>query len=274
MNRSRVFVGIGIVSLAMVVSSLGSDKVPKLSADAIVAKHLDAIGSPDARAAAKSRTAQGTVHFSERITGAVHLDGSASLISEGSKVKYAFKFGAPQYPGEQLAYDGRNVGVGLIDQQSRSRLGNFVVQEPEILSEGIFGGVLGMGWPLLNREASGVKLKGEGVKKVEGRNLYALSYTPKKRNGSGELSVVLFFDPETFHHVLTVYRLASTPVDQGETTDPGGVTTIVEERFEDFRAVYGITLPATWDIRVRVEPGKAVEYEWKVALTNVAHNKL
>ena len=72
---------------------------------------------------------------------------------------------------------------------------------------------------------------------------------------------------------MTVYRLATTPVDQGETTDPGNVTTIVEERFDDFHPVDGITLPMTWDVRQRVEPGKAVEYEWKVALVTVAHNK-
>jgi hypothetical protein len=188
-------------------------------------------------------------------------------------VKYAFQFQTPQYPGEQLAFDGHNVGVALIDQQSRSRLGGFVVTEPEVLSEGIFGGVLGTGWPLLDVKASGAKLKSDGLRKIDGQDLYALSYTPKKRNSSGDFSIELFFDPETFHHVMTVYRLATTPVEQGEATDPGSVTTTVEERFGDFHAVDGLTLPMTWDVRLRVEPGKADEYEWKVALATVAHNK-
>jgi hypothetical protein len=272
MKREQIGL-IAMVLLAVAFASPASDKPPKLSADEIVAKHLDSIGTADARGAVKSRSAQGTVVFSERITGAVHVDGSASLISEGGKVKYAFQFGSPQYPGEQFAFDGKNVGVALIDQQSRSRLGNFLVTEPELLSEGVFGGVLGTGWPLLDIKTSGAKLKSEGEKKIDGRDLYALSYTPKKRNASGDLTVELFFDPETCRHVMTVYRLATTPVDQGETTDPGSVTTIAEERFDDFHPVDGITLPMTWDVRQRIEPGKAVEYEWKVALATVAHNK-
>src|SRR3984957_13750857 len=130
-------------------SGIASDKAPKLSADEIIARHLDSLGTAEARAALKSRVAQGTVGFSERITGTVHLDGKASIISQGNKVKVAFGFATPQYPGEQLVFDGQNVQVALIDQQSRSRLGNFVVEEPEGLKEGVLGGVLSRGWRLL-----------------------------------------------------------------------------------------------------------------------------
>jgi hypothetical protein len=86
--------------------------------------------------------------------------------------------------------------------------------------------------------------------------------------------VLLFFEPATFHHVLTIYRLTAAPVDQGETTDPSSVTTTVEERFDDFRAVDGVTLPLAWDVRPRVEPGKALKYDWKVTLSSVVHNKI
>jgi|SRR6202041_1754328 len=276
MHRSKcLLLGLSLVSLlALAISGAAFDKAPKLSADEIIAKHLDSLGTAEARAALKSRVAQGTVQFSERITGTIHLDGQASIVSQANKVKVAFGFATPQYPGEQLVFDGQNVQVALIDQQSRSRLGNFVVEEPEVLKEGVFGGVLSMGWPLLDVKGSGVKLKSEGIKKVAERELYALSYTPKKRNNSGELSVLLYFDPATFHHVLTIYRLAAAPVDQGSTTDPSSVTTTVEERFDDFHAIDGVTLPLSWDVRARVEPGKALEYEWKVTLTSVMHNKI
>jgi hypothetical protein len=276
MDRSKYFLLslplAGLLAFAIAGSATG--KAPKLSADEIIAKHVASVGTEDARAALKSRVAQGTVQFSERITGTIHLDGKASIVSQANKVKVAFGFATPQYPGEQLVFDGQNVQVALIDQQSRSRLGNFVVQEPEVLKEGVFGGVLSMGWPLLDVKASGVKLKSEGIKKVADRELYALSYIPKKRNNSGDLSVLLYFDPATFHHVMTVYRLAAAPVEQGETTDPSSVTTTVEERFDDFHAVDGVTLPLSWDVRARVEPGKALEYEWKVTLSNVMHNKI
>ena len=276
MHRSKSFLlSLSLAGLlALAISGSASDKAPKLSVDEIIAKHLESVGTAEARAALKSRIAQGTVQFSERITGTIHLDGKASIVSQANKVKVAFGFATPQYPGEQLVFDGQNVQVALIDQQSRSRLGNFVVVEPEILREGVFGGVLSMGWPLLNAKESGVKLKSEGTKKVADRELYALSYTPKKRNNSGDLSVLLYFDPATFHHVLTIYRLAAAPVEQGQTTDPSSVTTTVEERFDDFHVVDGVTLPLSWDVRARVEPGKALEYEWKVTLSNVTHNKI
>ena len=63
-----------------------------------------------------------------------------------------------------------------------------------------------MGWPLLDAKGSGVKLKSEGIKKVSDRELYALNFTPKKRSNNGDSSVLLCFDPATFHHVLTIYR--------------------------------------------------------------------
>lgn len=276
MHRSKSFLlSLSLAGLlALAISGSASDKAPKLSADDIIAKHLESFGTAEARRALKSRVAQGTVQFSERITGTIHLDGNASIVSEANKIKVAFRFATPQYPGEQLVCDGQNVQVALIDQQSRSRLGNFIVEEPEVLKEGIFGGVLSMGWPLLDVKASGVKLKSEGIRKVADRELYALGYTPKKRNNSGDLSVLLYFDPATFHHVLTIYRLAAAPVEQGETTDPSSVTTTVEERFEDFHAVDGVTLPLSWDVRARVEPGKALEYEWKVTLSSIMHNKI
>jgi hypothetical protein len=276
MHRLKTLIpGLFLVGLlALVISGAASDKARKLSVDEIIPKHLDSVGSAEARAARKSRVAQGTVQFSERSSGTIHLDGKASIVSQANKVKVAFGFATPQYPGEQLVFDGQSVQVALIDQQARSRLGNFVVEEPEVLREGVFGGVRAMSSPLLDVKASGVKLKSEGIKKVADRELYALSYIPRRRHNNGDLSVLLFFHPATFHHVLTIYRLAAAPVDQGETTDSSSVTTTVEERFDDFHAVDGVTLPLSWDARARVEPGKALEYEWKVTLTNIMHNKI
>lgn len=249
----------------------------KITVDELVARHLDSIGTIEARSAARSRMSQGTVAFSERISGAVHVEGTAAVISSGSKFKTSFDFHNPQYRGEQFVFDGQKVQIALIDQQSRSALGNFLVTEPEIVEEGLFGGALRVGWPLLDLKASAGKWKFDGTKKIEGHELYELAYTPKKRGGSGDLEIHLYFDPITFHHVMTVYRLTTTPVstDSSQSTDANIRTTIVEERFDDFHSVDGLTLPSSWDIRLRVEPSpKAQEFEWKVALSSIAHNKL
>ncbi len=93
----------------------------------------------------------------------------------------------------------------MVDQTSRSRLGNFLFLQEEVLREGLFGGVLSTAWPLLNTQIRTRSLKYEGLKKVDGQQLYDISYIPKKRFESGDLSIHLYFDPETYRHVLTVY---------------------------------------------------------------------
>lgn len=270
--KSGVLLGIGLFVLRGAVAS-ASDKAPKLSADEIVAKYLQAIGTADARSAAKSRVAQGNVVFSELITGNTHLDGRALFRSEGTMLKCVFQFASPQYPGEQFAFDGKSVGVAQIDQQARSMLGSFLVGEPEILSEGLWGGELATAWPLLEEKTTEVKLKSEGVKKVDGRELYVLDYTPKKRGNNGELEIRFYFEPDTFHHVLTEYRLSAVPLDSQQATDAVDVVTTVDERFSNFSAVDGLTLPMKWEIEARKEPSQSHGFAWNVVFTSIENNK-
>ena len=249
----------------------------KLSLDDLVAKHVESVGTAEDRAAAKSRVALGTVAFLERISGTVHLDGRAAMLSSGPMFKASFDFTNPQYKGEQFVFDGEKVQIAMIDQQSRSALGNFLVNETEIVHEGLFGGVLRTGWPLQDLKSSAGKWKFDGEKKIERRELYELTYLPKQRSSAGELLIHVYFEPTTYRHVMTVYRLEKT-VDEGgeaQASIAGTQTTTVEERFDDFRPVDGLTLPFSWDIRLRVEPSsKAQEFEWKVSLASIAHNKL
>jgi hypothetical protein len=253
--------------------ALASDKAAKLSADEVVAKHLQALGTPEARSAAKSRVAQGTVAFSELITGNAHLDGRALFRSEGPMLKCVIQFASPQYPGEQFAFDGQNVGVAQIGPEARSMLGGFLAGEPEILREGLWGGELSTAWPLLDTKASGAKLRSEGIKKVDGRDLYVLDYTPRKRNNNGELEIRFYFEPETFHHVLTEYRLTAEPIDAGQATDAAMIVTTVDERFSEFHAVGSLTLPTQWEIEARTEPSQSHGFVWKVVFASIEDNK-
>ena len=249
-------------------------KEPKLTADAIISRHLDSIGSADARAAAVSRVSQGKVVFAEIIRHSLRIEGAATLLSQQRKQKCEFQFGNSQYPGEQFVFDGNRELVAMVDQTSRSRLGNFLFLQEEVLREGLFGGVLTTAWPLLNTQNTNPALKYESLKKINGQQLHEISYVPKKRSESGELSIRLYFEPETYHHVLTVYTL--TVLHESKTiSDPNQTTVIVEERFGDFQPVDGLTLPRHWDIRYRVEPQNfADEYDWDVSLTQIGHNKL
>jgi len=250
-------------------------KEPKPTVDAIISRHLDAIGSAEARATAVSRISQGKVVFGEVIQHSLRMEGAATLLSQEHKHKCEFKFGNPQYPGEQFVFDGNKGIVATVDQASRSRLGNFLFLQEEVLREGLFGGVLSTAWPLLNTQNTNPSLKYEGLKKIDGQQLYEISYVPRKRSESGDLAIRLYFDPETYHHVLTTYRVTMLH-DSGQTlSDPNQTTVIVEERFGDFQPVDGLTLPRHWDIRYRVEPQSILqEFDWDVTLMQVAHNKL
>ncbi len=249
-------------------------KEPKLTSDEIISRHLDSIGSADARAATVSRVSQGKVVFAEIIRHSLRLEGAATLLSQQRKHKCEFQFGNPQYPGEQFVFDGNHELVALVDPTNRSRLGNFLFLQEEVLREGLFGGVLTTAWPLLNTQNTNPALKYDGLKKINGQQLHEISYVPKKRSESGELSIRLYFEPETYHHVLTVYTLTVLHGSKA-LSDPNQTTVIVEERFGDFQPVDGLTLPRHWDIRYRVEPQNfAEEYDWDVSLTQIGNNKL
>src|SRR5215472_8849799 len=250
-------------------------KEPKPTSDAIISKHLDSIGNADARAAAVSRVSQGKVVFAEIIQHSLRIEGAATLLSQQRKHKCEFQFANPQYPGEQFVFDGNRELVAMVDQASRSRLGNFLFLQEEILREGLFGGVLSTAWPLLNTQNTNPSLKYEGLKKIDGQQLYEISYVTKRRSESGDLAIRLYFDPETYHHVLTTYRVTMLHDSGKALSDPNQTTVIVEERFGDFQPVDGLTLPRHWDIRYRVEPQSILqEYDWDVTLMQVAHNKL
>lgn len=263
-----------IVGLVLAAVAPCAAKDPKPTSDAIISRHLDSIGSAEARAAAVSRVSQGQVVFAEMIQHSLRMEGKATLLSQDRKHRCEFQFASPHYPGEQFVYDGNKGMVAMVDQTSRSRLGSFLFLQEEILREGLFGGVLSTAWPLLQLQNTRPGLKYEGLKKIDGHQLHEISYIPRKRSESGELTIHLYFEPETYHHVLTVYTVTTLHGSQ-TLSDPNQTTTIVEERFGDFQLVDGLTLPRHWDIRYRVEPQNlAQEYQWDVSLTQIGHNKL
>jgi hypothetical protein len=259
----------GLSTLLLFPPFRTSAKESKLNLDELVAKHLDAMGSAEVRSGVRVRSAKGTVTFDERISGNINLEGTSFFVSQGRNFKCTLEFGAPQYVGEQFVYDGQKVQVALMDQRSRSVLGNFLLAEPEVLAEGLWGGSLNVAWPLLDRKTNGASLKYGGLKKIEGRDLYELNYVPKNRTAKGEFEVHLYFESRTLHHVLTVYRLYAPTVETGQVADTHGVTTTVEERFTGYQTSEGMTLPLEWEIRARVEPGKAEEFQWKIKFTGI-----
>jgi hypothetical protein len=263
---------VALATALAVVPSVAEEK--KLAADELLQNHLASIGSPEARAKATSRLAEGRVVFSERIQHTLQLEGAAALLSRERKLRCEYKFGSPQYPGEQFVFDGQKQLIAMVDQTSRSQLGNFLFLQDEVLREGLWGGALSTAWPLLHAQEKGFSLKSIDMRKVDGSPLQEVTYVPKRRSQNGDLVIKLYFDPETSRHVLTIYTLTMLH-GSAELSDPNQTTVIVEERFSDFRPVDGLTLPAHWNVRYRTEPqSRALEYQWDVTFQNIVHNSL
>ncbi len=271
-------------------------RAAEMKPEDVVARHLDAIGTAAARAAAKSRIVQGTAEFKVRVGASGYLQGTSALVSEGRKSVLMIKLANNDYRGEQFVTDGDKVSVAATTSNHRwSDFGEFVRSQDQIVREGLLGGELTTAWALLNLAENKAKLNYDGEKKVDGRPAYQLTYHSKKRD---DLTVHLFFDAETYCHVLTTYSITLASGLGGfapSISDQAGLTTpsnapgadvtqsskqketryTIEERFSDFKTVEGLTLPAKYVIHFTAElqNGTTNVYEWDVAADEVSNNR-
>ncbi len=210
-----------------------------LKPEEVVAAHLKSIGNPRILQSIKSRAIEGSASV-KFIQGKFRdsPDGESLMISEGRKLGIIMKFKTLGYYGEYLAFDGNGVTIGNCDDLTRSRFGHFFSQVDGVMKEGLLGGTLSVAWPLLDVPGRQPKLKYQ-KRKIEGRQLHELIYNPKSIWGTEFLRIRLFFEPESFRHVMTEYKFW-----RGDTPD----SVVLKEIFEDFREVDGLMLPHRYRI--------------------------
>jgi hypothetical protein len=249
-------------------------KGPKMKPEELVARHLEALGSPESRSVVQSRAAQGTAHMEVLRGGAGFLEGPVVFASQGRKLLLSMQFNQLNYSAEQVSFDDVNVYVGNIEPGVRSQLGQFLYQHNELVKEGLFGGVLSTAWPLLNLEERNPKLDYRELKKVNDRELLELQY--RIRKGAGDVKIRLYFDPESFRHIGTTYKLTlSAPM--GRTSEESARRSesryTLEEWFSDFRPLDDLDLPTQWTIRLTVDTdfGNFMG-KWDMTFPQIAHN--
>ncbi len=266
MRSLAVFVAL----LAMLSVSAAKDE---FQAGDFVKQHLNSIGTEPARAAVKNRLAQGTVIFQILNGGGQRWDGKETFVSEGDKFASLLKFPPTIYRTEWFVSDGKKTSVAQVRPGRYTAFGQFVMAHSEILSEGLWGGALSTGWALSRLDERLAKLQDRGLKKVDGRELHRVDYVPKK---SSDLEIQLYFEPDTFRHVMTVY-LMTVSAHLGRNSAQSGQEQEthyrLEERFADFKSIDDVTLPGRWTIQFTVGgPSSGAIDQFEVSEEKISHN--
>ena len=240
-----------VVFMAMLGTALPVAAQEKLKVEDVIAKHLEALGSAEARH--KSRIIQGTAVGTFRLGGSGTAQGGAVMASQDVKSLISIVFGSTEYPYERVGFDGKNVTAGELQPGIYSKLGVFFMRHEMPIREGLLGGVLSTAWPLLDTTSKNPKLKFAGIKKVGDRKAYALTYEGKT---SGGLKTTLFFDAETFQHIRSEYekrQVQLMPNQPSVTQHQGDSVTRLVEEFSDFKTEGGLMLPHHYKIQLSVE---------------------
>lgn len=246
----------------------------KIKPEALIAKHLESIGTAEARAAARNRIINGVAEMSLKQGGTGNLVGSALMASEGDKNLLMMAFDRPDYPAERIGYNGQKLSVQAIRPGVRTPLGEFFRTHEEMFKEGLVGGTLSTSWPLLNVAARSPKLEYGGTKKFDGRLAHELKYTPKK---GSSLKIKLFFDAENFRHIRTEYErviaatMGARPIDSGGRLD---TRYKVVEEFSDFKEENGLTLPHIYKFELQMTSDRApLRLDWVLNLNKFSFNQ-
>jgi hypothetical protein len=258
------------VSLCLMVSHANSQK---LTAEQIISKHLDSIASAEKRATYKSLIAVGEVSIENIVPKNQPYSGRIVIASEGSKLFAGLSLNAVDYKQEKVVFDGEKTSVALVRSGNRSVVGSFIQSNSLILSHGLFSGTLGTSWTFLNAGATKAKISTAGTKKINGREAYGVSYSPK---GGSDLDIKLYFDQETFRHVRTEYSRTSS-ASMGRTMDESARNSETRikffEDFSDFKETNGVTLPQKYKVSYSVSGGSATEIQWNCVFTEFSVNQ-
>ena len=273
-GRTAFALALAVALNAVAVLSAAEKKYKKLKAEQLIALHLDSIGPEDLRTQWRSNTAKGIGSFRVLVGAERTLQGEAVFRSSGRQMHSGIFFSVSDYPHEQVSFDGDVVYLSQIRAGTRSDIGEFLFRYEEIVKEGLFGGTFSTGWPFLHmdgKEIHGrkVKLKSRGLKKLGDRKLMQLEYGLKRSS----VKVRLYFDPDNYRHLSTVYQLRIPPplapaggsqVGRGPLGQPQSrpsadrtrqaasrrdTVLVLEEHFADFREVQGFQLPILWKVR-------------------------
>lgn len=264
-----------------VICAIQAKADTKLTPAEVVAKHLESIGSSEARARVHGTKIKGDATITVKLCGEGQVAGQVVMASQGPVNLISMKFDTPGYPFEVLRFDGKNFGASQFKPGSRTCLAQFFIANDVIFKEGLAGGTLSESWPLLNLQERSPKLEYAGLKKIGGKELHALKYSPRK--GGSDLKIVLFFETDTFRHVRTEYTRVIYATEQRRIPGGGGNVPPATnqqassarfeayEEFSDFKEEAGLNLPHTYNFHLSIQSEvRPALVDWAFNLTGFA----
>jgi hypothetical protein len=250
------------------ISGSSTPVADKVTPEELVAKHVEAIGTAEARKTDRSRIVAGTSVMNLKTGGRGNTNGAALLASQKDKVLLKAEFSSPDFPFEKLGFDGRKLHAKQYSPGVRSPLDEFFLSHTTVFTQGLFGGVLSSAWPLLDLTARNPKLQYAGTEKIDGRQAHKLRYLPRE---GGELKITIFIDAENFQHLRTEYeRVIAAPMGgtPGESASQREMRYQLVEDFRDFKTEGGLTLPHKYTIQYSVfKLNNPIALDWTFNLT-------
>lgn len=261
--------------LTFIFLAAGSTFAQKMKAEDVIAKHLDSIGTSEARAETKTQIAVGDAQVKFITRKTTPVVGRIVIAAAGDKNFWGISLNSTDYPQDKFSYDGSNAKVGFTRTGVRSILGNFILANNTLIEDGLLGGTLSHSWTMLNAANRKAKISFDGTKKVNGKEAYVLGYSPK---GGSDVEIKLYFDKENFHHVRTEYKrvssagIGSTPEASSRYSE--NRITLTED-FSDFKPEGKITLPHGYRITYLTTgtSSGSTEIEYLFNLTEFAFNQ-
>ena len=147
----------------------------KMTAEEVLAKHLESIGSSKVRALIKNQFALADLEV--KVKGSTTpMVGKAVILSESDKSLWGMNLNSNDYPQDRFGFDGKETKVGYTRPGVRSVIGGFIYSYKELLKEGLLGGTLTSSWALLNNDPRKAKISYDGTKKIDDKETHVLSY--------------------------------------------------------------------------------------------------
>lgn len=268
----NLFVGV-LVALVLAAAGQTAAVAQKLKAEEFLAKHLESLGTAEARAAVKNRMAVGSVMVKFISQKNQTAEGRAVLVSADARNFIGMNLNASDYASEKFTFDGKKTAVGFAYNGVRSALGAFILSNSWIVDESLLGGALATSWALGDPTPKG-KISYNGIKKDDGKEYHVVGYSKK---GGGDVEVKLFFNKDTFRHVRTEYvRMSSAGIGTNPNQSSGFNETRFKltEEFSDFKEEKGIMLPHAYRIHYLTSGQRGTtEIEWNISLADFVFNQ-